>query len=177
MIYLLLLLIVAYKSISGAYLDAAFIWSTAVAVLHAREEAKDRLWSYFGKITGANWLTKIGSLTGFILIVFPALLLQIVSSVFAFGDNLSTFWLSLLIGLCLGDAIFSHLIAYVKNIKIENPGIPTSALYLVNSFVYLIIWHGQLINNSKESLLGLSIGIIFFASVQPLITISKTIIK
>ena len=166
-------------------LMGSLFWVLTIANIHAEEEKNGKLWTYFGKITGATWLENLSPWLGYLLIVIPAHVLQTVAALGAFGTNkVLPFWLALLIGARLGDAIFSHIIPVLRGFKSSpeetaaksNPGLPTGLIYLADSIALALIFHGPLLAASRETLLsGFAIGAGFFAVVQPLLHLTGKI--
>lgn len=114
-----------------------------VALVHAWQEFDGQLWAYFGRVSGAWWPERLGCDAGFRFFVLPALALQLVAIVGAFWSPLwcagpiNGWWLSVLVGACLGDAICSHFNPALK--LWPNPGFGSAVLYFINALV-LIVW-------------------------------------
>jgi hypothetical protein len=178
--FLLLVVAVALLARRGHVNGAAFLWCLSVAIFHAREEAKGRLWAYFGRIARSPFFTHCEWGVGFYLIVFPALALQAFASWRAFrGDDVSVFWLALLIGARVGDALFSHAIPFASGelpwrretdpdepVQL-NPGLATAAVYAVDGLALALMWWPSLAADPRPAILGAAIGAAFFASVIP----------
>jgi hypothetical protein len=156
---------------------AAVIWCMSVALMHAVEETKGKLWVYFGHTTNSAWLTKLSPLAGFLLIVAPALALQWFAASRAFsGAEVHGFWLALLLGARIGDGLFSHFIPFAHGhqavgtddkLAQRNPGLGTAAIYIVDSLLIGTIWRDALGADSTRLILGFGLGAGFFALVQP----------
>lgn len=187
--YVLLIIATAYLVSRGHVQGAALLWCVVVAIIHARQEAKDRLWQYFGEVTGATWLRAFHEM-GFALIVAPALLLQTTAALMAFcGDGIDARWLALLIGARIGDAAFSHLIPVAQGYELrryreqvedptlgarqKNPGLPSAIIYLIDGLILLVIWRAELAALHSVAI-WFAIGAGFFASVQPALRLLKT---
>lgn len=138
-----------------------------LAALHAWAEYRGRLWRYFGAVTGVDWLSYWDDRTGLKVFVLPALLLQLVAIIGAFWPPLMGtgdvhgWWLSLLIGACIGDAIFSH---FIPSLKLwPNPGHGSAILYLVNSLALILFCQEHL------TVVPAFLGAGFFALVLPVL--------
>jgi len=174
-----LVLAVVFKN--GA--AAAAAWLTGIAVLHAIEEYRGRLWVYFGTITGASWLNTLKPAVGTLLIVAPALLLQCTAVILAFSaETVNAFWLAVLIGARVGDALFSHVMPFARGVAPLpashgstqlNPGLSSAAIYLVDSAVLAIAYSALLFAPTSTALFGLAAGAGFFALVQPALALTR----
>lgn len=167
MIYLLTLFITALFAFTGHTAGAALIWCVAVAFIHAAEETTGELWEYFARLADAPWLTRVDGITGWLLIVAPAIAVQSVAAFGAFwGEEVNVFWLAVLIGARLGDALFSHAIPFSRDQK-PNPGLPSAWVYALDGLLLAVIWHSDLAASPQATALGFAIGAGFFASVLP----------
>ena len=174
--YAILLLATSLVALSNP-LSAALIWTVAVALMHATEETKGKLWSYFGETAGLTFLKEISPLRGFVLIVAPAILLQTVASWNAFsGASVSVFWLCVLIGARVGDALFSHAIPFAEGhdsvngygaLTQRNPGLASAVLYLVDGFALALIFGKEISAEYQVAVAGITFGAGFFALVIP----------
>lgn len=158
-------------------LKAALLWTVAVALMHALEETKGRLWNYFGEIAGLKLLKEISPVVGFVLIVAPAILLQGLASWNAFsGSTVNVFWLCVLIGARVGDALFSHAIPFAQGhesvkgygaLTQRNPGLASAAIYLVDGFALALIFGQEISAQHQVAIAGITFGAGFFALVMP----------
>ncbi len=169
-------------------LCAAMCWTIAIAFLHMVEETQGRLWAYFGETVDFPLLKRLPPVVGFLLIVAPAFLLQSLAAFMAFsGGSIDVFWLSVLIGARLGDAVFSHAIPVARgqaratyNEPGErltndsgptqlNPGLATAVIYLVDGLLLTVIWSAPLLAMPSRELAvaGFAVGAGFFALVLP----------
>lgn len=177
--YLLALIATAVIAKINPQFAAAF-WAISIAVEHAAQETKGRLWVYFGEITGLKALTRVNPVVGVTLIVAPALALQTISAVLAFAlVPVNVFWLALLIGARLGDALFSHALPLALGAKAQadldgqvtqrNPGLSSALIYALDGVLFLLIWQDALLNPavSTSVIAGAALGAGFFAAVQP----------
>jgi len=167
--YLITLIISLVLTIKGKPHEAAFVWFCLIALFHAIEEAQGKLWVYFAERASVDWLKQQPSFWGFILIVAPALVLQISVAYFAILQNaeINLFWLGVLIGLRVGDFLFSHATLFARDLK-SNPGLSSAFIYGVDGILTFII-------HPNSSLFGIMIGAIFFASVIPLLKLTRWI--
>jgi hypothetical protein len=157
-------------------LTAALVWTVGIAIAHTVEETRGKLWLYFAQVADFNFLKRVGSLWGFLLIVAPALALQCYAAWSAFGLHQAR-GLALLIGLRLGDAVFSHLLPVVAgnpplHVPGErrqlNPGMGTGIIYLVDGLLLALIFNQTLTAAPRfEVVVGFFAGSLFFASVIP----------
>jgi len=165
MSYLITFVLTSWLALHGHPLGAAFFWCVAIALLHAFEESSGEFWTYLAKRSGGKW--RRGSTLGFAFIVFPALALQGYTAWHAFmGDELDPYWLALLIGARVGDALFSHAIPFAKD-REANPGLPSAAVYIVDSLLLALLWHVPLMGDSYNALFGLALGAGLFVAVLP----------
>lgn len=177
--YLLILIATAVIANLSPQLAAAF-WAISIAVEHAGEETQGRLWAYFGELTGVKALTRLGPVFGTALIVAPALALQTTSAVLAFTvGSISAFWLAVLIGARIGDALFSHLLPLATGAKGQaeldgqekqlNPGLASAIIYAVDGILFFLLWKDLLLSPDLNStvIAGFALGAGFFAAVQP----------
>jgi hypothetical protein len=153
----------------------AILWCAGIAILHAREEYHGRLWDYFGRSTDNQWVAELGKLKGFLLIVLPALALQLTASWMAFRYSTiqpAPFWLGLLIGARLGDALFSHGLPTLQG-RGGNPGLPTALIYHTDGLLLLVLFHVPLMASPAEAWAGALGGAFFFYSVLPLMRLTR----
>jgi hypothetical protein len=157
-------------------LTAAMVWTIGIAIAHTVEETRGKLWLYFAQITDFSFLKRVNNFWGFALIVAPALVLQCVASFSAFALNHAG-GLALLIGLRLGDAVFSHLmpvaagnppLRVARGLAQINPGMPTGIIYLVDGILLALIFnHALAAAPQAEVVVGFFAGVLFFAAVIP----------
>lgn len=160
---------------------AAMIEAIVIAMVHCHEETSGRLWVYFGKVSGFEALMKLDDVVGFLLIVFPALILQMVSAWMAFhGPDISPFWLSLLIFGRLSDAVNSHIGLRARGYEPVdqmfcwqmptqlNPGLSSAYWYVADSFVFLFFFGHAL--GQYSAIVGGLMGFFFFFLVVPILT-------
>src|SRR5271170_3716091 len=132
---------------SGHTIGAVLVWTAVIALYHAFEETQGKLWAYFGKLFGVTWLNGLSEFLGFVFIVLPAVALQLYASYRAFsGESVAAFWLAMLIGARLSDALLSHIIPTVLSLRrnsptagVENPGLPTACIYVVDGLLLATI--------------------------------------
>lgn len=157
---------------------AILFWVISIAVEHAVEETRGRLWAYFGEFTGLKSLARLNPWIGAALIVLPALLLQGVAAAFAFGGaSINLFWLALLIGARAGDALFSHQLPRILGAKAQedldgkitqsNPGYASALIYAADSILLLLLALKLEPTLSNQTTVGFALGAGFFAAVQP----------
>lgn len=143
----------------------AIVYLVLVAGLHAWAEYRGRLWRYFGTVTGSDWLGYWCDRCGFKVFVLPAFVLQVVAILGAFWSPLrgtgdaNGWFLSLLVGACIGDAIFSH---FGPALKVwPNPGHGSAIVYMINALVLVGVFQDRL--TAAPALLAAG----FFALVIP----------
>lgn len=169
MAYLLTFLAAARLACTGHGQGAALLWCAAVAIVHAVEETRGKLWAFFGRTSGVTALARLETPAGFALLVLPALVLQLVAALWAFlGLEVNPFWLGVLIGARLGDALFSHLLPSSGEDAAEtSPGLASAWVYLADALVMAIVWHVPMMSAAPATLLGFAIGAGFFCAVLP----------
>ncbi len=165
---------------------AAMFWTIGIAVAHTIEETRGKLWIYFAQRADFDFLEKIPTVWGFFLIVFPALVLQCYAAYSAFALHEAR-GLALLIGLRIGDAVFSHVMPVtqgtlpnlVPGVPTQlNPGMPTAIIYLVDGAMLALLFNSVLASAPRVDVaFGFFAGAIFFASVLPVLEISAAIFR
>lgn len=145
------------------------LWTLGVSSLHAYEETKGHLWSYFGKVYKNPLLNRLGGVLGFVGVVAPALLLQGSAAVLAFVGG-SPAALAVLIGARVGDAYFSHLIP-ARLGHVPNPGLPTAMIYVVDA-IFLYLAFADSMFAAPYARLGLAFGVGFFAALPIVFAVS-----
>lgn len=131
------------------------IFSLCATTLHTWEEVRgygSPFWEYAEDFTGV----RVGSVTGHVLFYSLAAFLM-VAAVMGYAYQSPT-WLSLLIGIRIGDAVFSHLMLYHIYRK-PNPGLNTAFLYCTESFFALTLWDEFMPAGAKVSELWLCVGV------------------
>lgn len=143
-----------------------FISSLVVTLFHVVEELIGEgapLWRYFGRIAGIQIPDDVGA------IVFAgglSLTLGIVA-ILAYCYEMP-FFLGVLIGARVGDAIFSHWLLWIW--YRPNPGLPTTLLF-VGEVILILVFNGW------GSIIGIALGMLFFASVIPVLRVWSVLQK
>jgi hypothetical protein len=177
MIYFILFGVAVCMTFLGHPLGAAFVWTAGVALIHAVEEFVGQIWKYFGRLVGSNWLQQMGD-SGLILIVAPALVFQIVGAAKAFlavPNAPHPFYLALLIGARLGDALFSHVLPTSYQRQEVNPGLGSAIVYGADALLLLFLWQDILWSAARESIAGFVVGAGFFLAVLPVLKFSRLV--
>ncbi|WP_009964059.1 hypothetical protein [Verrucomicrobium spinosum] len=145
-------------------------WLCTVAVVHFVEEVQGELWTYFGRISGNRLVEGFGFIAGVVLVVLPALGLQVVASWLTFRHGLlapDPVWLGVLVGALVGDALASHLLLVAQG-HTPNPGIGSALVYVVQGVMLTALCQPTIAEHPWLAGLGFAAGAGFFASVLPL---------
>lgn len=173
MIAIIVLLAFGMHLVFGWVQGPLWFLCSAVSLVHAGEEANGELWKYFGKVTRNRWVRDL-EYDGLLFIVAPALALQQYAAYRAFsGDSLDVFWLAVVIGAQVGDAVFSHLQPSAAGHGL-SPGQSSAVVYLVAGLVLAILFHVPLMTFPKWAWTGAAVGAGFFASVLPALRLTRT---
>ncbi|MBI4347761.1 MAG: hypothetical protein HY553_12970 [Elusimicrobia bacterium] len=151
--------------------QAFWLWSVAVAARHSWEETRGELWSYFGRVSGNPLLSRLGPVPGFVVIVLPALALQVTAATLGLLGN-DPFWLAVLIGGRIGDAVFSHFIPAARGFT-PNPGLPTAWVYLVDGLAIALTFSAAV----AQGWTGLLVGAGFFAVLVPVFRLTGKLFR
>jgi hypothetical protein len=146
--------------------------SWAFSAIHVFEEWKGSdfpLWRAFGAIEGVYVPNSLGFLfftVALLLILWIIGLGAIVG--LGFGGQLTAqqgvFWLGALIGALVSDCLFSHWIPYLAGYR-PNPGVRSTALYVVEAAVLLLLFWKGLSAYPPQAIVGVLLGALFFLAV------------
>lgn len=160
-----------------------------LTALHSYQEFRGRLWRYFGAIEGVffpNWLGWIlftlfltVTLWAFGFLAFGSVLLAAALTIPSLAPftkvtlpvvdctlPVSTVFVGLIVGGRISDTIFSHRRLNDMGFK-PNPGLESTAYYLIETGVILVLFAPALFTNPGQFALGFAPAFAFFVVARP----------